>query len=77
MHLLIFTTVLSLTVPALGYSELKWYASRSAVVCSDVPEQGALLRVRDASGHVAFEGGVDGPRAIVRVGGEKGALPNG
>ena len=40
MHLLILTTVLFLTVPALGYPELKWYASRSAVVCTDVPEQG-------------------------------------
>ena len=77
MHLPIFTTVLFLTVPALGYSELKWHASRSAVVCTDVPEQGVRLRVEDASGRVAFEGGVEGPRAVVPVGGERGVLPNG
>ena len=62
---------------AFGAPELKWYASRSAVVCTDVPEQGVRLRVRDASGRVAFDGAVEGPRAIVPVGGEKGALPNG
>ena len=72
MHLPIFTTVLFLTVPALGYSELKWYASHSAVVCTEVPEQGVRLRVRDASGRIAFEGKVEGPRAIVPVGREWG-----
>ena len=62
---------------AFGAPELKWYASRSAVVCADVPEQGTRLRVKDTSGRVAFEGKVEGPRAIVPIGGEKGALPNG
>ena len=77
MHLRIFTIVLFLTVSALGYPELKWYASRSAVACTEVPAAGARLRVRGADGRVAFEGKVEGPRAVVPVGGGKGALPNG
>ena len=73
----VLSVAVSLAATAFGVPELKWYASRSAVVCTDVPEQGVRLRVRDASGRVAFEGGVEGPRAIVPVGGGKGALPNG
>ena len=66
-----------LAATAFGGPELKWYASRSAVVCLDVLEQGARLRVKDASGRVAFEGGVEGPRVVVPVGRNGGSLPNG
>ena len=66
-----------LAATAFGAPDLKWYASRCAVVCTEVPEQGTRLRVKDASGCVAFEGGVEGLRAVVSVGGERGALPNG
>ena len=69
MHLPIFTTVLFLTVPALGYSELKWYASRSAVVCAEVPEQGTRLRVRNASGRGELAGACGrGDRLLLVIG---------
>ena len=73
----VLPVVLLLSATAFGEPELKWYASRSAVVCTGVPEQGARLRVKDASECVAFEGSVEGPRAIVSVGRDGGALPNG
>ena len=66
-----------LTAAALGDPSLKWYASRSAVVCTDAPTQGARLRIHDVHGHVAFEGKVKGPRAVIEVGRPGRTLPNG
>ena len=75
--MLVSVVVVFLAATAFGEPELKWYASRSAVICTDVPEQGVRLRVKDASGRIAFDGRVEGPRMVVPIGGEKGALANG
>ena len=68
---------LAIAAGSCGAAELRWYASRSAVVCEGVPETGARLRVLAAGGRTVCERAVEGPREVVPAGTGGAALPNG